>query len=190
MGSADGTSKEARRDLYLRDWYYVCNFPLFKSLSLGEEHDSDQYAQYRICAVTGYRVYVTSVITDPSRANRADCDLGVLTTLEALLGIITACLPMARPVASKCWKSLSNSTRSKILAKTAAVGSIIPWLSLPPMDHGSRSWDWFPSRSQEEYGQHKDDQGGKLTDVENESENEKEVNSVAGREHYRSYLIV
>ena len=101
--------------------------------------------------MTSYRVYVTSLLTIPLRASRAVCDLGVLTTLEALLGVITACLPMARPVATKIWMSLPSSGRSKIRSVTTAMGSKVAWLSLPSFNHGSKSWDWFPSGSKEEH---------------------------------------
>ena len=114
---------------------------------------------------------MTSIITDPRGANRADCDLGVLTSLEALLGIIAACLPMAKPVASKCWKTLPSPARIKILTITSAVDSIVVRLSLPSLNHGSRSWDWFSSGSEEEYGQEKN-LGGKSAGPEKGNKNE------------------
>lgn len=75
--------------------------------------------------------------------------------MEALLGIITACLPMARPVASRCWKSLPLSARSRVLTVSATMGSVVAWLSLPSLGLGSRSWDWFSAGREEGEGQSK-----------------------------------
>ncbi|KAL8792152.1 MAG: hypothetical protein Q9195_005248 [Heterodermia aff. obscurata] len=109
-----------------------------------------------ICAVTSYRVYASSILTNPRRTNGADCDLGVLTTLEALLGIITACLPMARPVVGRVWMSLPSRGREKVLSITTKVA----WLSLPSFGHGSRSWDWFPPEEGKEGYEEQESHGG------------------------------
>ena len=51
--------------------------------------------------------------------------------------------------------SLPSSGRSKIRSITTAMGSRVAWLSLSSFNHGSRSWDWFPSGSKEENGENK-----------------------------------
>ena len=49
--------------------------------------------------------------------------------------------------------SLSSPTMGKITRITTAMGSKVPWLSLPSVSHGSKSWDWFPSESNGGYEQ-------------------------------------
>ena len=63
---------------------------------------------------------------------------------------------MARPVASRCWKSLPGSGRSRVLTVSARMGSAVAWLSLPSLGLGSRSWDWFSAGREEGGGEWRD----------------------------------
>ena len=53
-----------------------------------------------ICAITLYRIYDTSTIT-PANAQDAYAVIAMLTTLEAHLGVINACLPILKPLFDK-----------------------------------------------------------------------------------------
>lgn len=113
--------------------------------SLGKQSDSNQFAPTtEFAPLPAYTVYVISIVSHLSR-------LGALTSWEALLGIITACLLMARPVASRCWKSLLNPGSRWILNMTSGMGPIVAWLSLLALKRGLRSLDYF-SFEIEEYG--------------------------------------
>lgn len=50
-----------------------------------------------------YRVQVTSTISDPTNLHAQDtyCQIGLLTSLEALFGIISSCLPMLKALVQK-----------------------------------------------------------------------------------------
>lgn len=76
---------------------------------------------------TSYRVYATATIADPTspETQEAYSLIALLAALEASLGIITACLPMLRPVACTVWSSLPKSAKSKISAMTSSAGSKI-----------------------------------------------------------------
>ena len=54
----------------------------------------------RVCAITLYRIYITQHISKGD-GDPAYPVIGALTSLEALLGIINACLPLLKPVFSK-----------------------------------------------------------------------------------------
>ncbi|KAF6232414.1 hypothetical protein HO173_009519 [Letharia columbiana] len=53
-----------------------------------------------ICAITLYRIYDTSTIA-VSNAQEAYAVIAMLTSLEALLGVINACLPVLKPIFNK-----------------------------------------------------------------------------------------
>ncbi len=55
---------------------------------------------YSICALTLYRIYDTTTIS-LSNAQEAYAVIAMLTSLEALLGVITACLPVLKPIFNK-----------------------------------------------------------------------------------------
>ena len=100
--------------------------------------------------MTAYRVYITSTITDPSSAVSLSAYnlIALLASLETLLGIITACLPMLKPVGTMIWTTLPKSGRNKIASMTSAAGSLLVragrTLSLSSSkEHGSRSFLWF-----------------------------------------------
>ena len=103
--------------------------------------------------MTSYRVYVTSVIDNPSslKSQEAYHYVAFLTCLEALLGIISACLPLLKPVAYKVWHTLPKDVREKVTAITTAAGSIVAsashFLSKPSFSHGPRSFIWFSTSS-------------------------------------------
>ena len=79
----------------------------------------------RICAVTVYRIQVTTTIKNPSSpaAQEGYALIALLTSLETLLGIIAACLPLLRPVASKLWRSLPK--RGSETKKPSTSGTIL-----------------------------------------------------------------
>ncbi len=64
----------------------------------------------RICAITIYRVQATSKIGDPTNLHAQDtyCLIALLTSLEALLGVISACLPLLKPIFHKLRDTLSE----------------------------------------------------------------------------------
>ena len=108
--------------------------------------------QYRICAVTSYRVYVTTTIEDPKspESQKAFSVIALLTSLEALLGIITACLPMTKPVAQTLWNALPKYSRGEISRTMSAMGAIVPqkmqFLSLRSMGPSSLGVPWSSNR--------------------------------------------
>ena len=79
------------------------------------------------------------------------CYIAFLTSLEALLGIISACLPLLKPVAKKVWNILPKSGREKITAITTTVGSIAAsashFLSISSFSYGPKSFMWFSTTS-------------------------------------------
>ena len=79
---------------------------------------------FRICAVTVYRIQVTATVGNPSSpsSQKSYALIALLTSLETLLGIITACLPMLKPVGKKLWDSLPKRSSTKVKASTS--GSI------------------------------------------------------------------
>ena len=62
----------------------------------------------RIRAVTIYRIQVTATIDNPSSpsSQKAYAIIALLTSLETLLGIITACLPILKPITKRLWSPL------------------------------------------------------------------------------------
>lgn len=143
----------------------------------------------RIVGVTGYRLYNTSIIVDPSsyEAQVIFCRIALLTSLENLLGIITACLPMLRPVLGKFWHALPKSSREKIATVTTAAGSKVarasPKLGLH-FSHGPRSLIWFSTKSddsQETQMTHRS--GERMLSPEREKDEIQEVNN--GKSHVR-----
>ena len=65
--------------------------------------------------MTVYRTQVTATIENPSSpaAKEGFALIALLTSLETLLGIITACLPLLRPIARKLWNSLPKRGSEK-----------------------------------------------------------------------------
>ncbi|CAF9919204.1 MAG: hypothetical protein ALECFALPRED_001085 [Alectoria fallacina] len=61
-----------------------------------------------IRAVTIYRIQVTATIDNPSSpsSQKAYAIIALLTSLETLLGIITACLPILKPITKRLWSPL------------------------------------------------------------------------------------
>lgn len=74
-----------------------------------------------ICAITVYRVKVTSTIGDPTDLHAQDtyCHIALLSSLEALLGVISACLPLLKPLFCKVRESLPERG-----VKTAESGTV------------------------------------------------------------------
>ena len=108
--------------------------------------------QHRICAVTSYRVYVTATVKNPGspESKKAYSIIALLTSLETLLGIITACLPMSKPVAQTFWNALPKHSKDKILSIASAMGSIIPqkmqFLTLRSVGPSSLGFPWSSNR--------------------------------------------
>lgn len=96
--------------------------------------------------MTAYRVYITATVTDARMAIIPACTIGLLTSLEALLGIITGCLPMLLPIARRCWDALPRRGRKKISIAALAVYTLIErmtrFLSLQSIRIVSRYSHW------------------------------------------------
>lgn len=88
---------------------------------------------HRICALTLYRVYVTSSIVADNAKERYAL-IALLTSLEALLGVISACLPVMKPALVKIRGGLSKSDDSSI--KTFMTDRVPRLLRL------RHTWDW------------------------------------------------
>ena len=75
--------------------------------------------------------------------------IALLASLEALLGIITACSPMFKMVLITGWNALPKRSRDKISEYTTAAGSILAHtsqrLNLPSIP--SISFSWLSSHS-------------------------------------------
>ena len=54
----------------------------------------------RVCGFTIYRIYVTEMESGDNKNTRYPT-IGIFATIEALLGIINACLPLLKPVFGK-----------------------------------------------------------------------------------------
>ncbi|KAM0801099.1 hypothetical protein BDR22DRAFT_888768 [Usnea florida] len=69
-----------------------------------------------ICATTVYRVQQTSTIGDPTdlHAQETYCNIALLTSLEALLGVISACLPLLKPL----WCKIRGSQPERAIKAT------------------------------------------------------------------------
>lgn len=76
--------------------------------------------------------------------------IALLASLEALLGIITACSPMFKIVFITGWNSLPKRSRDKISGYTTAAGSLLARTSqrfnLPSIP-SIGSFTWFSTRS-------------------------------------------
>lgn len=64
-----------------------------------------------ICALTLYRIYITATMDQPRHKGLAYEMIGLLATLESLLGVISACLPMLRPIFGKLRALFSFGSR-------------------------------------------------------------------------------
>ena len=93
MGPADGDGQKGSPDWHLWNWNCV-RYPLPRL------HVRFCNIISRVCAITLYRIYLTQHISKGDR-DPAYPVIGALTSLEALLGIINACLPLLNPVFSK-----------------------------------------------------------------------------------------
>ncbi|MCJ1280285.1 hypothetical protein MMC21_008112 [Puttea exsequens] len=61
-----------------------------------------------ICALTLYRIYITTTISTTNQSSVYPT-IYLLTCLEALLGVINACLPVLKPVYDKAKRTISSS---------------------------------------------------------------------------------
>ena len=93
MGPENGDGQKGSPDLHLWDWNCV-RYPLPRL------HVRFCNIVSRVCAITLYRIYLTQHISKGDR-DPAYPVVGALASLEALLGIINACLPLLKPVFSK-----------------------------------------------------------------------------------------
>ncbi|KAF6236675.1 hypothetical protein HO173_004966 [Letharia columbiana] len=77
-----------------------------------------------ICAVTVYRIQVTATNDNPSNPSSQEkyALIALLTSLETLLGIISACLPILKPITKRLRVSLPK--RGSDTNKPSASGSI------------------------------------------------------------------
>lgn len=80
---------------------------------------------------------------------------------------------MVRAVAISFWNCLPRPGRGRFGTFGSAMGSVVPWLSLSSLSHGSRSWEWFSSGSEEKYEQ-KDSLSRKSVGSEKENEDQEE----------------
>ncbi|CAD6591541.1 MAG: hypothetical protein ASARMPREDX12_005215 [Alectoria sarmentosa] len=81
-----------------------------------------------VCAITAYRVQVTATIDllhegDDDQSISAYGIISLLTCLEAILGVITACLPVLNPVFNKARSSLKKLYSWKNECTTLKYGS-------------------------------------------------------------------
>lgn len=69
---------------------------------------------------------MTSTIGDPTNLHAQDtyCRVALLTSLEALLGVISACLPLLRPLVRKLRGPCPHSERAIHTIESPASGSI------------------------------------------------------------------
>lgn len=88
---------------------------------------------HRICALTLYRVYVTSAIVAENEKEMYAI-IALLASLEALLGIVNACLPVMKPAFDKMRSGLSTADDSTI--KTFMSDRVPRLLRL------RHSWNW------------------------------------------------
>lgn len=81
-------------------------------------------SQCSICAVTAYRIQVSASIGDPRspKTQEAYSVIALLTSLETLLGIISACMPMMKPIVKKLYDVFPK--RGADTPVTATSGSI------------------------------------------------------------------
>lgn len=76
-----------------------------------------------ICALTLYRIYDTTTI-GASNAQEAYAIIAMLTSLEALLGVINACLPILKPIFNKlrgAAPKIGNSTGVSEILKSGTI---------------------------------------------------------------------
>lgn len=73
-----------------------------------------------ICAITMIRVWVTTLIRGDQNAQKIYSMIALLTCLEALLGVVNACLPVMKPALTKMgsakvftWATSSFSSHSR-----------------------------------------------------------------------------
>ena len=93
MGPEDGDEQKGSPDWHLWNWNCV-RYPLPRL------HVRFCNIISRVCAITLYRIYVTQQISKGDR-DPAYPVIGALASLEALLGIIDACLLLLKPVFRK-----------------------------------------------------------------------------------------
>ena len=112
--------------------------------------------------------------------------IALLASLEALLGIITACSPMFKIVLITGWNALPKRSRDKISDYSTAVGSILAHTSqrlrLPSIP--SISFSWFSTHSGSYEKQMSGTTGGMRKSVDLEDFDAREKNS--GRIHVRN----
>ena len=141
---------------------------------------------YSICAVTSYRVYISSTIGAQGSPTTIEAYsmIALLASLEALLGIITACSPMFKIVFITGWNSLPKRIRDKISGYTSAAGSILAHTSqrlhLPSIP--SVSFSWFSAH--EESYERQSSGGRKSVDLEEYGASEKGSGKIHVREEF------
>ena len=87
---------------------------------------------HRICALTIYRICDTTTIS-AANAQAACAVIAMLTSLEALLGVINACLPVLKPI--------FNKMRGTAPAKSSnAVNEILKSGTIPIFMRVSQMW--------------------------------------------------
>ena len=92
---------------------------------------------YGICAITLVRIKVTTNITAGYNMMQDSAILALLTCLEAVLGIINACLPLLKPIVSKVGASgLFSLFRTKTPSATSCKHINTP--RYPRTDHSWR----------------------------------------------------
>ena len=100
--------------------------PLFRHCNHILHPDMWLTCSISICAVTIYRIYITAIdhpgIRSSQETHNMNALIALLTSLETLLGIISACLPLLKPIANKFWNSLP--TRQRNANRPSTSGSI------------------------------------------------------------------
>ena len=75
---------------------------------------------FSICAITAYRIQVTSTVGThhDDHAINAYATVSLLTCLEAILGVITTCLPVLKPILSKIRVLTEKYSCSRVMRKS------------------------------------------------------------------------
>ena len=104
---ADEKSEEDRTDIDLRDGDRVRTTPNGSQIQVEMPPETDTHHP-SICALTLYRIYITTTISTTNQSSVYPT-IYLLTCLEALLGVINACLPVLKPVYDKAKRTISSS---------------------------------------------------------------------------------
>ncbi|CAD6594109.1 MAG: hypothetical protein ASARMPREDX12_008145 [Alectoria sarmentosa] len=90
---------------------------------------------FTICAITAYRVQITATIGSLDSGGHIEINT-VLFMFEAILGVITACLPVLKPVFDKVRDSMKRYDDKKGISKFLKSGSISIFMRM------SQIWKW------------------------------------------------